>query len=355
MEFWNGNPASPTLWTAYGFGSRAPDYLRKGPPPPVHNAWRLPDGRIGSVRRCYGTDCVRVGEFLEANYGGADWRLADVASWIHAYLADSAVICLGMYDNSGGLVATIFSVPLGGTTHMSHGAILENVRVIEGLCVLPAYRGAGLAGVMIAHIDSLTYKLYKDTVHLWSRELPFSPPLSTALCVDTYAYRTCDREATADRNLQSVAWSEFAESWKKSCIMWPGKLIVAEAPVNRRGDLRVYKYKGQVVVIADTRRATLDGQRIYEVVWCGTTTEPHIFPGSMPDLSFKQALDACAAALGAAGPGLLFAGSSPAVGGAESGWEGWTYGRSGAHATYIYNYMPPEFGSCRIYAIREEL
>jgi hypothetical protein len=54
---------------------------------------------------------------------------------------------------------------------------------------------------------------------------------------------------------------------------------------------------------------------------------------------------------------ILFGSSSPTGGSLcfEYEEDGWVYGRSGAHAWYIYNYMPPSFHNCRIYNIRDEL
>ena len=106
------------------------------------------------------------------------------------------------------------------------------------------------------------------------------------------------------------------------------------------------------MVVSPTERVSATGTPIYEIVWSGKYTEGVLAPAH-GDLSFQQLLNGIACLLPAGG--VLFGTSDPCGGGVQAGWAGWNVGTSGVHALYMYNYMPPAFGACRIHTIREEL
>ena len=248
-------------------------------------------------------------------------------------------------------MGAIASVPFtGGHTHMSHCASLAPAafRVIEGLCVHSAHRGQQLAGCLIALADAETSRT-GPVVHLWWRELPVAPwMLSTALCAHVYAYLDCvhaqKRLHVSPCALQDVRIRPHTAE---------GPHIISYTPNNRCGRLQAWTIAGGIagdaaaaatVVVVDTRRKPRGGdpsRSIFEVVWCS----PH---------TTAAALETVGAMLGS--KAILFASSASYQGGATAAWTApWHYGTAGVHAWYIYNYIPPAFGDCDIYGLREEL
>jgi len=341
MGFWSRTAASPSLWLTSGFAKLEPRFLRpESTPFPVPNAG-------DTIRRLTGSDSHIVATFWQKYYSGSDWELDEsVHVWVHRYLQDPGVFAFGLL-NSSGLLATIVSTPLGPTT-MSHGASLRSTRVIEGLCVHDVCRGKGVAGFMIEYIDAYTSKVCGPVAHFWSRELSAKSLFSTAISTDTYAYTRC--ELCPERlPVSSVEWSVFQQLWTSNTSSWPGKCIIATAPVSRRDGLFVLEVQNHIVVVSRTGRRTKPEQLpIWEVVWCGLRFDTILTPGNCTE----GVLTSVAAYLKT---GLLFASSSPIGGGVTRDWALWHYGRSGVHAWYIYNYVPPAFGSCLFHAIRDEI
>lgn len=361
MSFWSTTSAAPTLWMALGFSRREPHFLRIESPEPPNTSY-VPV----RATMAHASDIAR---FWGQYYEGADWYMDAPDSWIHTYLSDNSVYVLMLTDIIDGkreVIATIVSTPF--TTHstyttMSHGARLQNVRVIEGLCVHPRFRKHGIAGIMIGYIDYYTARLSTGpSVLLWSREIPYVLPISTALQISTYAYIHCSdakRSATL-RPLRApcvpMPWTNFQTFWRQHVTVANSQspTILSEDPLHRRGDIDVWSTESaggirQIAVIANTRRRMKQTDLpIYEVVWCNKIH--HVA------LCFKQFLLSVAARY----TGVLFATSALTGGGADASWNSdsdspWRYGFSGSHAWYIYNYMPPSFGSCELQAIREEI
>lgn len=338
MSFWTDNSAAPSWW--HIVLPKTPRFLRTG-------RAKLPECPY-TIRRASVAQAAPLAAFLTAHYGGDDWYLDAEPEWLSTYLRDPTVYVLAAHDAEFNILATIFSTP-AGRTYMSHGAILQELRVIEGLCVAPALRSKGVAGQMIAAMDYYTSD-NGPVAHIWSRELPYAPPLSTAAQVSTYAYINC-KNAQARAAVSRASWEDLQHLWAVHRVRALGGVaaIVLEEPHARRGDLEVwravYNDVTHVVVVTHTRRRTrATHEPIYEVVWCGA----HIAAATHMKL--------CLESVAAQYTGLLFVSSVRHGGGADSSWEfPWVYGTSGAHAWYLYNYIPPAFGSCELHAIREEL
>lgn len=360
MSFWSQTTAAPTIWHLSGMASRNARFLRTAAPPELPTGWSMAgeSGFTATIRQITPSDSEQVCRFLETHYGSRDWLLQKTDEWIQKYLIDLDVICLGLiHDTTGEILATIFSTPLsgsGGFTRMTHSGIqMPNVRVIEGLCVSNTLRKKGIAGFMISHIDSWTHRMFGPTAHIWSKELEFVPFVSTALSIDIYSYKFC--VATHESAAMLMPFSDFSRLWELNCDFWSEfPAIIASKPQNRRGGILVFLYQDRLIVVANTQRVA-EGRTIYEIVWCGRTRGGRLFPNNV-FLDFKEAMNAvcCHSALDG---GILFGTNSPIGGGIDADWEseGWTFGTSGAHAWYIYNYMPPSFGDCRIMSVREEL
>ena len=349
MGFWSSTTANPSFWDVLGPGSHTPRYLRttQAPAPPLPHGLRIRRADVGSTGA--------VASFWRAYYRGADWSYDPtpgvMESVCAAYLKDADVICLCLYDGHGRgeLIASIMSTPIGKAL-FGHGGIVDDMRSVEGLCVHDMYRGKGIAGLMIGWIDHVTSAGGK-VVHLWSRELDVWPWYHTAAVLHTYVYLH-SRVALVTVPFERVPWNIFAARWAVNAARWAtehDRAIVATTPHNRRGDLHVFRTVAgdRIVVISNTRRVTCDGAAIYELVWCGEGAE--LKP--IYDISrFQQFLESVCA--GALGGGILFVG----CGGNGDGWGApWIAGKSGYHAWYIYNYIPPAFGSCVLNIMREEL
>lgn len=344
MGFWSQTEAAPSLWLALGWSELKPAYLR---PASVTAPSEFSfSGKLARVERLTTKDADALSDFLEMHYGGRDWTLR-CREWIDAYLSDPRVVVLAMkFDDQ--IVATIASTPVSsGPVLMSHGARLERMQVIEGLCVHPDLRGAGVAGLMIHQMDAHTSRA-GPVAHLWAREMPAAPLLSTALSTESYGYLDCDTVACVAA--KRMEWKVFEILWSKHCSMWLTlePCIVGTLPVNRRGDLTVWSNGVQVAVVQNTRRVA-KGKLMYEVAWCGYLTGDGavLMPSRQSD-DHGPLLEAVACHLKS---GLLFATDHHV----RRWTPSWTHGTSGVHAWYIYNYIPPVFGTCRIHVIREEL
>lgn len=352
MSFWSGNPAAPTFWQTLSFQTSVPRFLRTDPPPLLPETTRLADGTTAQIKRLFGTQSSVVSSFLATNYTGDDWHIRSSDSWIGTYLRDPDVVCLGLFHDTK-LIATIFSVPIG-EAHMTHGGKLRCLRMIEGLCVAPTIRSQGIAGFMIGHMDVFTAYKFGVCVHLWSRELSGKPAFwDTALRVDKYGYTRTGR--ISDVVVSKMPWDAFTRLWERSWAEWVDgeAAIIACEPQNRNNRIQIYYTGNLIAAVAATGRTNADGKTaIYEIVWSGSYEKEVLGPATA-DLNFKQLLDGIAAALPASG--VLFGTTSPDCGGLCSDWSDWLIGASGLHATYIYNYMPPAFGTCRILMVRDEI
>lgn len=354
MPFWSQTSATPSLWQMSGLATLNPQYLRITEPEELPNP--MLDTQIIRLRPEHQT---LFSDFLEAHYGGGDWALKS-RDWISRYVEDPKVIVLCLVrefdaETGGKLLASIMSVPFTkGLTAMSHGAQIRNVRVIEGLCVRRDIRGKGIAGVMINRMDILTHKMFGPTAHLWAREQAYSPSallLTSAIQTYQYGYIRC-QEAKARFMCTKMAWYTFAQYWKLNCLSWlqEGPAIVSEIPTNRREDITAwtgYPYSaGQdVVVVVNTQRYSGEDP-IHEVVWCGSIKEGKLAPASKWT-DYGTLIESIASKH----KGLFFATDEYV-----RIWTGpWIFGKSGYHSWYLYNYLPPAFGACKLHAIREEI
>jgi hypothetical protein len=357
MSFWSTTIAAPR-WLDTWSSSKAARFLRLSPADPPKHALGLPT-------RLKPDDAGILTAFWSRNYGGHDWYLDAEVKWVESYLNDPGVIVLGLKGPMEELIATIVSTPLSaGTCKMTNGGFLypETMRVIEGLCIAKQYRGKGLAGHLIGAMDAYT-SAKRPVAHLWLRESAAKPLFSTALRTDTYAMI---RTARIPKGLVVTEWpfEDFARRWAASCHEWvldnetkALPCIVGTQLRSRSGHLDVWRTSSEpqrVVVIANTRRRAIPGdEQIFEVVWCGVVEGERLVP-NRGGRGFRPIIEAAGTHYEHA---LLFASSGYMGGEAHPSWKeaGWSYGRSGIHSWYVYNYMPPAFGSCEIYAIREEI
>lgn len=338
MVFWERTLATPSFADSLNLWTSTPRFLRTVVPE------RPTEGR--PIRRAMAYDGPKICEFWRLYYGGDDWILDATLDWVRMYIDDPDVYVLIMTDTLHGILATIVSTPITQErTLMSHGAVLTNVRCIEGLCIHPSQRGKGLAGTMIASMDWYTANM-GATVHLWSRELAVRPFMfHTALEISTYTYIDCIK-ARCLVLVEPMLWEHFVSVWKDRAAVCTTATpsIVTTLPLRRRGDLFAWKHGEKMAVIVRTRRLTKVGlRRIYEIAWCNLREG---------DGSFAPFLESVAAMY----DGVLFASSARTGGGAVAAWgDPWVFGHSGYHAWYIYNYMPPTFGSCELHIVREEI
>jgi hypothetical protein len=283
-------------------------------------------------------DAAAITALWRDHYGGEDWTWGGEEGAILPYLSDSRVVGLGLRDARRDLVATIFAVPLGETTRMSHGAALEDYgfHVVEGLVVEGGLRGQGVAGWMIAAIDGTVSRLRapRPFACLWAREVSRLPMFPTFVSCRPYAWKRSTR-AALPAGWRLVSADEFQPVWNAvvAAALSSGAPTLATTSMDvRRGGLLFLvgpkDYQDAVVVSDTCRRSRQDGERVYEIVYATATS---------------------GAAAAAAVTGLLFT-TLPV--GSE---DGWTAGTSGYHAYSIYNYWPPAFGSCDLLFVREEL
>jgi hypothetical protein len=381
------------LWSVWT-GDATPRQLRDGPPPPVSSIWTCPSNKslVGRVRRMTGGDLAVAATFLETHYCGSSWKFVGVGDWLRGYLVDPNVVALGVFrgtlDASGafvaaadaGLLGTIFGIPLcadGSSVYLSHGAIVRGVITVEGTCIHPDSRGTGMMNFLLAQIDAYTHMAYGRSIALWCREMSAAPLFTTALRVDTYAFRSCGPPSgtTVATTMpayfvRKMDWTDFTELWETHSGSWITlePCIVVPRVSSRRGGLQAFQIRASalrhtdtavrkhvahlVVVVGNTARIERRGELpLFEVMWCGfLDTTGRLLP-STPVLDFQQCLDAVSTHLPR---GLLYGTDSLNGGGVRPSWEGWIYGRAGVHAWHLYNYIPPLFGGTRIHMLRDE-
>lgn len=377
MSFWSTTTAAVRYIDTW-MRPRFPHFLRILPAKTPHIPQTIDDLQIPV--RLTSEHIGLVSGFWTANYGGKDWYLDAEAKWVETYLADEGVIVLGMFDRVGNLVATIVSCPIAGPTgrcEMSNGGYLRpgTMRIIEGLCVLKRLQNTGLAGLMIQFMDAWTSKSL-PVAHLWARETAMTPFFSTALRTDVYALLKTRKMArmnyAAPLSVVSMDWSDFVKLWQKSFYSWmvtdgEGKkppFILTTTPYSRSGHIDVWVLKKsaeradeeqKIVVVSNTRRRAVPGdERIFEVVWCGVVRNSVLTP-NRGGRGFRPMIES----VGAQYPNsFLFASSGNMGGQACSEWTKnglWSYGSSGVHSWFVYNYMAPSYGNCEMYMIRDEI
>jgi len=335
MSFWAYNVAAPKLW--HTLGLTKVDFLRGRP---ASQPYDLPN--CNRYRRLVADDMDVLSAFLRNNYGDADWYL-DAGPWLQTYLNDSDVIVLGLFGKDDIMRGCIFSTPLSNNDTIV-GKKHAFVRVIEGLCVHRSFRNTGVAAYLITAMDYETSQR-GPVIHLYSRELPVTPLLSTHLNVKTYAYIEC-LVARKKTPIQEMDLATFAKLWASNSHQWSSGNVVGTTPCWRRGDIRTWVCGKTVIVVTDTRRRTRrDNQTIWETVWCGTTDQDQLYPTRVK----HDELETVASMY----KGILFTTMESFV--AAGKRAPWHVGTSGVHAWYMYNFIIPNFGSCEIQAIREEL
>ena len=361
-RFWNApHNAGPTLWDLARFWDRDPRPLRpqNRPRPPPFQTWSEP-------HRLTPEDAEEIAAFWRRHYGGADWWLDAKADWVERILREPDCWTLGVRDTQHSLIATLVCrslLPDGGRFCVGDGVSLGSAYIIEGLCVAPAWRGHHLAGWLIAWIDYLRGQTGPH-LFVWSRETRM-PTYQTNITCDTYAYvKILDLHVRdlvtggaegGEESMIPVDWSTFRSAWDVDALLSPTTLLPTVLP--RHGDLRVFynKHSGQIVVFSDTHRCTRGEHpvRIWEVVWCGVWATDRLRLSEEGD-DFRESLEMAALHLGE--DGLVFATSAVHQGGCTAAWgRPWTYGRSGFHTSYLYNFMPPAFWTCRLFLLRNEL
>lgn len=387
MSFWKTSSAVPSLWNVWT-GDATPRQLREGPPSLVSPIWTCPSNKslVGRVRRLTGGDLGVAATFLETHYCGSGWKFARVGDWLRGYLVDPNVVALGVFrgtlDASGVFVAaaedllgTIFGIPLctdGSAVYMSHGAVVRGVVTVEGTCIHPDSRGTGLMTFLLSQIDAYTHMTYGRSVAVWCREMSAAPLFTTALRIDTYAFRSCGPPTSGIPAyfVRKIDWTDFTALWETHSTSWItlAPCIVVPRVSSRRGGLQAFQIRAAalhrtgtaayrhvthlVVVVGNTARIERRGELpLFEVMWCGyLETTGRLMP-STADLDFQQSINAVAAHLPR---GLLYGTDSLNGGGVRATWDGWIYGRAGVHSWHLYNYIPPLFGGTRIHMLRDE-
>jgi hypothetical protein len=349
MSFWSTTEAAPSLLMAAGFQTITPRYIRTEPvTSPAH-----PTNTV--TIRAQPKHTRGIADFWRTHYAGAEWKYDQthgvLETLVESYINDLSVyffILLNTVSNT--IVATIVSAP-AGPVQMSHGGALPQCRVIEGLCVHREHRGKKYAGYLISYMDAQTSRS-GPVAHLWARELPFQPPITTAFSTKTYAYVIASQArkivSYTHMNVETLGllWKTYSSSWIDSTE----PVLVCSEPILRRNDIHVFKAADHTIaVITNTRRVAVgaqEGAALWEVLWCGSLRSGKL----EPLLTMSEVQDFLASIATELG-GILFA-----SGGIDELWLApWQPGRSGIHAWYLYNYVPPAFGSCALHMIREEI
>ena len=280
---------------------------------------------------CNLTHAAKLTEFLCKNYKGEDWTLHVSVEKIRQILSTSIALCAVRGDD---ILGCILSRPLGGTL-CGPQMMLEDVRVIEGLCVRQDQRGQHLAGWLIAWTDYYTSQ-HRPTVHVWYRELPATPSswTSTAMQVESYSYVKTDLVLLDTSIMIQLPLDIWSPVWKEqiasSGSVYSNGILDAEDILCFSPLEIVPPSLYSMVIVVNTHRRTAAGGAVWEVLWCSAT-------------GAYRRLNGVAFQLQAVGKGgVLFATDAKERGGITGGCPSpWVTGRAGVHCTYFYNYIPP--------------
>lgn len=342
MTFWNTtstNAAAPSMTHVLRLIQPPYTYLRIKPAEHPETSY--------IIRRASSADVESIQLFWNKYYRGDDWYFQAPVSFVAGYVNDLTTIVLLLFDGDA-LCGTIVSAPLNQPITWSAAerrppAVL---RIIEGLVVATAYRGKGIAGHLIAAADAYTSTV-TPCAHLWARELPTAPWFHTAMHIAKYAYISCSAAKTQTHKIQTISWSAFSAHWARLSAGMPAHWLRVGLPEIPPPGLDIWVSSSDpslMAAVVKTRRYSADtNQELWEVQYVSNPDAPSLFPF----------LESVAARY----TGCLFVTDSPAVCGEKLRGIAppWYYGRSGVHAWYIYNYIPPMFGSTVLYSLRPEL
>lgn len=361
--FWGAtDTAGPTVGDVLRVWDRQPRFLRpNNRPRPAAFSGNITEPRnlgLGG-EEMWG----RIASFWRSHYGGGDWALAVDEAWVRQQLSVEGTIVLGVFEKIEGgkegeeLVGTIVGRPFNSPVIVGERGVVGDMYVVEGLCVHRRYRGRHLAGWLIAWID---YSVNRHAPHLivWSRETGPEDHSITHAAKHMYGF-----VRGADVSRRGVAlhmpWARFLDLWEASAPRW--SRMDAVFPTSLRAScpspLDVWCVGNLLAVVSRTGRVTPDGEAIYEVVWMGCLEGEYITPGVGVTGAAKQLCETVAACLHSRErPVILFVTDAAHQGGVSSAWGApWHVGTSGFHTTYLYNYMPPAFWSCRVMMPRIEI
>lgn len=333
MSFWSSTTAAPQWW--HTLLPTKPGYIRSTPAdPPIITSKNI------AIRRASLSVAEHIAAFWNIYYCGSDWYMDVSTTWVANYIRDPNVIVLYAHDADLNIKATIVSSPVSSTpVVMSHGGRIP-LRCIEGLCVADDMRSTGLAGTMIAAADYYTSQAAPQA-HIWCRELPVDPGVfTTAASIKMYAYIAGATAATLSAATPvQIPWHEFKSTWNPYRYTTEAHAVIAETPLNRNGGIDVWstEYAGRIyitVILHTQRRIKKTHQPMYEIIWSSSPNQ-HVY--TAVSAQYKN--------------GVVFTTD------ADDSWQrqGWVYGRSGVHAIYMYNYLPPIFRNSEFIMIREEI
>lgn len=292
-----------------------------------------PDLGIFTCCRASHKDVDAIVEFWNVHYSGKDWEMRMTSELLTKYVDNLAVVCFILRFRDD-IIGTIFSCPCSIET--SYGVSLPKCRIIEGLCIHNDYRKQGLAGKLIAYMDWFTSQR-EPCVHLWAREESrFTPGIFSTDCARLpYSFRYCRKDTEATNCTRRATEEEFLNIWRRK--QFSGNFIRSSLPGSIRGDLDYWICETHLVVVSHTRRYTRTNVPIYEIIFmtCDSLTL---------NCECSNILNKVCANY----DGIMYS-TYPKLG------KDWITGTSGAHAWYMYNYIPPAFWTCDMFIIREEL
>lgn len=320
--FWSSSagPSTLQLWNPFESGGR----ILRTEPAKKPSPWQ----DIVAPIICNVTHAMELRKFLCTEYKGDDWTLHISVEKVRSILSNSIAL-IAVRD--GNILGCILSRPLGGKLRSGTQMMLEDVRVIEGLCVRSDQRRQHLAGWLIAWADYYTSQ-QGPTVHMWYRELPVTPWTSTAMQVESYSYVKTNLVVLDVASMVQIPLELWFPIWKEQIagagVAYSDGVLDAEDILCFSPLEIVSPSLYSMVVVVNTHRRT--GGAVWEVLWCSST-------------GAYRRLNGVAFQLQATGKGgLLFVTDAKERGGITGGCPSpWVTGTAGVHCTYFYNYIPP--------------
>lgn len=377
FRFWHfhtdSSRAGPTRLLSWKLWDRKPRILRRQvpkPPPPyqISPQWKATSAeRAGPSPRT----AEQIEEFFCKHYKtrtGFTYTPQSI-SWFHL-LVDPKVMVLLLRNPEGDICGCIASIPEKGQFGFSgQRSEIQDLRIMNHLCIHPLLKKRGLAGWMMAWLDHLTAKEFGPCVHMsWSFLKRIAPLRGIpSLCTLRWWKRVYRPESLRAYEAEKCYELSAAAAHK----------VILEIITNNRSDhplslgldfdlhymssvtdIRWWRcdleetYGCAILVGLQKTHLSLNGKPVWVLVYCSYVRGR---PGNHLDISMpfwdeaednqdypKSAIDLACVACGCSTVLVSDLSSCYGSGREPREWKGWSLMDEKSNF-YMYNWMPPNF------------
>lgn len=375
IRFWHFHTdtarAGPTRLQKY-FKKRTPTILRTTAPPPpppytISPQWKATSPEVATMTL---KTINELEHFLHKYYKTKSGFTYKKGSIDIPLLSDSSSLVLFLRNPEGHICGSVISIQSSGLFGFYGEKKQSKPRILQYLCIHPLLRGRGLAGWLLAWLDTITHKTYGPCVHIgwWSSpSYSICSPLPSIVQVKYYKkilspeplreYESCDLSqitSIAAKRILDELLSEEPKEWLKSGY---GSYI-GLYNIPSKQEVYWWKYTPDdlfgcsiLVGLSPTYLQAPEGQ-VWQVVYCSFVRGR---PGNEDDISMpfwdschtykyvpKTAIEYALNAQGVRVALVSDIHSQYGGGLTPSNWTGWSKLPERSKLC-IYNWMPPTF------------